>query len=83
MSVNLPAFPALSLLQDRDGCYSLSQEGGITKRELFAAMAMQGFVSANDYPHVMLGGGHHLVDFAAASVRIADALLAQLEKDSP
>lgn len=60
---------------------SLSKENYLTKRELFAAMAMQGFVSADDYQHVMLGQGHQLQDFAAASVRIADALLAELAMD--
>lgn len=63
-----------------DGTYWLTHQG-LTKRELFAAMAMQGFVSADDYQHVMLGHGHQLADYAATSVRIADALLAELAKD--
>jgi hypothetical protein len=58
-----------------------TQLGGLTKRELFAAMVMQGFVSADDYQHVMLGSGYQLADYATASVRIADALLAELAKD--
>lgn len=75
MSVNLPAFPSLSLLQDRDGCYSLSQEGGVTKRELFAAMMMQGLM-ASDMDGLW-------PTFAHGAVQAADALLAELEKDSP
>jgi hypothetical protein len=72
-----PAYPHLAQQPDS---YEAVQHSGLTKRELFAAMAMQGFVSADDYQHVMLGHGHQLADYAATSVRIADALLAELEK---
>lgn len=50
--------------------------GGLTKRELFAAMAMQGFLSNK-------GHATHFLpeDDAAYCIRIADALLATLAKD--
>lgn len=49
---------------------------GVTKREMFAAMAMQGFLSA---------GRHHedtLSHFAQVSVNMADALLSALSTSS-
>lgn len=45
----------------------------LTKRELFAAMAMQGIMSDSEY-------GGDLEDACACSVRIADKLLEELEK---
>lgn len=71
---DMPALPCLG--------YSYSAAGGITadpciydglsKRELFAAMAMQGLLanSMDVTPEI----------FAQSSVRLADALLAELEK---
>jgi len=48
--------------------------GGLTKRELFAAMAMQG----------MIGDKTLQCDLAAVwSVQAADALLAELAKEQP
>lgn len=46
---------------------------GLTKRELFAAMVMQGWV-------VEGGKEETCEEMAHSSVRIADALLAELEK---
>lgn len=43
---------------------------GLTKRELFAAMAMQALVSSNDE-----GAGDRLTDIPEYAVEIADALL--------
>lgn len=48
---------------------------GLTKREYFAAMAMQGLL-ANDYK-----GSASI--FAGKSVQMADALLAELKKPTP
>lgn len=64
--MNFPAFP---------GDPNLSGFGceGLSKRELFAAMAMQGLMSI---PEVF--GKPNLI--AGASVEIADALIAELEK---
>lgn len=63
-----PAYP--EVIAGTDGSYS---KGGLTKREYFAAMAMQG-LCANSIP-----GKHH--DFAfltGEAVRYADALLSEL-----
>jgi hypothetical protein len=48
---------------------------GLTKRELFAAMAMQALVSSNDE-----GAGDRLVEVPEYAVQIADELLAALER---
>jgi hypothetical protein len=45
-------------------------DGGLTKREYFAAMAMQGIVDRN----------FHYDDVARDSVRFADAILKELDK---
>jgi hypothetical protein len=50
-------------------------DGGLTKREYFAALALQGFASKRD----------HTIDddyirTARASIKLADALIAQLDK---
>lgn len=67
------AFPIHQLVQDRYDNYSLHCEGGLTKRELFAAMAMQGLLASGtvSFAHMR----------AAAAVELADALLAELAKD--
>ncbi len=67
------AFPIHQLVQDRDDNYSLHCEGGLTKRELFAAMAMQGLCARP--------ATHRPVDIAPLSIAMADALLAELAKD--
>ena len=51
--------------------------GGLTKREYFAALAMQGFCAAPDS-----NGGCDIFSIAATAVRQADALLAELEKEA-
>ena len=48
---------------------------GLTKREHFAAMAMQGYCA-----HKQIGGEHH-DSIAEYSVQTADALLDALEKE--
>ena len=80
----MSAFPVLSLLQDRDGNYSLDQGGGLTKRELFAAMAMQGLLANPEGPYQANNrSGWGLVNctqqnIADESVSMADALLSIL-----
>ena len=45
----------------------------LTKREYFAALAMQGFMAAR--------GAHHTYDYVVAwSVKLADALIEELNK---
>lgn len=53
---------------------SYAQHEGLTKRELFAAMAMQGFNANN----TLFQEDERLT--ATISVQFADALLAELEK---
>lgn len=54
--------------------------GGLTKRELFAAMAMQGLASNGDAMQAMAKKGILEWDIVADAVRMADSLLAELEK---
>ncbi len=59
-----------------------SPVGGLTKRELFAAMAMQGQLSgicSNSDP----GNFANLEELAGGWVAAADALLAELAKEAP
>lgn len=74
---NEPAFPCEVYHREDgsiDGVQTGSKQGiaiGLTKRELFAAMAMQGYLATKGLsPEVAARG----------SVRYADALLAELEK---
>ena len=71
MSANNSAFP------HDDGPYAMH---GLTKRELIAAMAMQGFVSR---PPAMTDESDQEYDAKIArwSIDTADALLAELAKD--
>ena len=64
-TTDLPAFPTLGPLAAT----------GLTKRELFAAMAMQGIASN---PNAATTEGPDVV--AGAAVEAADALLAELAK---
>jgi hypothetical protein len=63
-----PAFPNMN--------YEGHQMGGLTKRELFAAMAMQGLVTTYTIYRDNL-----FPTSAAAAVAYADALLAELQKE--
>lgn len=67
---NNAAFPTLD--STPEGGLQL-REWGLTRRELFAAMAMQGFLAS-------LAGESPYADVAADAVGYADALLAELEK---
>lgn len=72
------AFPIHQLVQDRDDNYSLHCEGGLTKRELFAAMAMQGMLSNPAICDMTSGEASQVALWAN---QCADALLAELAKD--
>ena len=66
-NADMPAFP----VEETSNSESLSF--GLTKREYFAAMAMQGFVTCKD----------NIIDHKLAAinaVKYADALLEELEK---
>lgn len=53
---------------------SVSSAGGLTKRELFAAMAMQGLASRESYRLVSLP------EAGGLAAQLADALIAALER---
>jgi hypothetical protein len=73
------AFP----IQSRVGDNFNNTHHGLTKREYFAAMAMQGIIQANqkieygDYGKVR---DPHEYEIAQNAVRMADALLTELSK---
>lgn len=68
-SANEPAFPFFN----DENLYP-----GITKREYFAAMAMQGMLSAGKEQHTIDG---EKMNLAKASLYIADAMIAESEKN--
>ena len=73
---NSSAYPALHSIDGNWVKEPLPQYGGLTKRELFAAMAMQGMLA------------DHTCDaepdaFAEVAVNYADALIAELNKEAP
>lgn len=74
MSANDSAFPVIPEHRE-DGVLIRYGEPGVTKREYFAAMAMQGMLS-NSIP----GSHHHTPRLVKESVATADALLVELEK---
>jgi hypothetical protein len=67
---NDPAFPCVPQHGSADG---------LTKRELFAAMAMQGLLARGNHG-VLAEQGITFKDYAYWSTEYADALLAELEK---
>lgn len=69
---NCPAFPLLINLP-----YEISIQTGLTKRELFAAMAMQGLLSNLNELRRTGFKDHEIEEFAAIR---AEALLKELEK---
>lgn len=85
----MSAFPIPRLIQDRDGCYSLDSEGGLTKRELFAALSLHAQISAmssREMIHsVVMAGQRHGLEaeqyLAREAVKQADILLAELTKE--
>ena len=70
MSTNQPAYPVKSVAD--------FQYHGLSKRELFAAMALQGLASVPSPGGVTTAGIAHDV---GAAVAYADALLAELAKE--
>ena len=77
-NVNDSAFPKDELINDPGGIgVGLVSHGGLTKREYFAAMAMQGMFS---HGPDAFNGSFTPVNFARQSCKAADALLAELAK---
>jgi len=75
---NKPAFPQSVAVNDSGDTYcsyEFADGAGLTKREYFAAMAMQGYRSAEVVSTVVPG------EIARWSVEDADALIKELEKD--
>ena len=74
-----PAFPGQA--RDAQGNPIAEYADGLTKRELFAAMAMQGWLAGcdNAYSEFTSPGTHAHVA-AESAVKFADALLAALDK---
>lgn len=80
-----PAFPQPGLPYFRDGIPQNPNEGygwavtpapGMTLRQYYAGQAMQGLIIHNDYGHVSNE------DLAKGAVAHADALIAELEKET-
>lgn len=74
---NEPAFPVKFVMTNEVGINSDYVYLGITKREYFAAMAMQGMLSAGKEQYTIDG---EKMNLAKASLYIADAMLAESEK---
>lgn len=56
--------------------------GGLSKREYFASMAMQGLLSAN--PKLDTDDGHRALELIVkAAVMLSNALIAELEHKEP
>lgn len=75
-NANEPAFPT-SVQRGQNGEYWTEQEGGLTKREYFAAMAMQGYLAMYAGPDIAAPAAKAV---ALACVDYADTLLAELAK---
>ena len=82
--MSAPAYPHLA---QSSNSYEAVQHCGLTKRELFAAMAMQGLLSNAGGPYqASEQSGWRIVNctqkqVAQECVDMADALLAELAKD--
>ena len=69
---NEPAFPEARFENDPAGIgQGILHYPGLTKREYFAAMAMQGLLQADEYEDELF--------LALSAIEIADAILARLE----
>lgn len=69
--------PVTAHIAQLPASYEVQQHSGLTKRELFAAMAMQGLCVDTGT------AGMKLDALAAQSVELADSLLAELAKEQP
>lgn len=80
MNANEPAFPRVDATTEKmtGNQVDFHVTGGLTKREYFAAMAMQGYLSkfGDDIGNVQ----NRTTSIYEASVKVADGLLAELAK---
>lgn len=72
---NSPAFPTFFPNRDETGI-PLSQNDGLTKREYFAGLAMQGILTGIRGANLQV----NVPGLAMESLQYADALIAELEK---
>lgn len=70
------AFPRLTAIKYGMIEHPIISDGGLTKREYFAAMVMQGMCSI----HPIDTNPSHMAITASLAIQHADALLAELEK---
>jgi hypothetical protein len=78
---NRPAFPHAAMTEQ---VTVPTQHPGLTVRELFAGLALQGMVQRDNYSAQDAAAGYPNQDAklqARAAVRFADALVAELAKD--
>ena len=75
-ALRLGSEPAAPVGEPTSQNFGVRQHLGLSKRELLAAMAMQGILSAPQAPN----GGLTTEQMAAAAVECADALLQELAK---
>lgn len=72
--------PAMPIELNGFGQFAPEAHTGLTKREMFAMHAMQGFLSDADYADLYETAPEWRKNIAEASVEFADALLKELEK---
>ncbi len=61
--------------------YSITHFGGLTKREYFAALAMQGYISGTSGVEAL--SAIHSSNYCRDAVACADALITELNKETP
>jgi hypothetical protein len=68
-------FPQIELDHKVEGCLAFGQSGGLTLRQHYAGLAMQGFCANADPEFMRIP----IEDCCSLSVKMADALIAALE----
>jgi len=83
-NADMPAMPEIVRSdenRDEEGTFYHQSHGGLTKREHFAAMAMQGMLASYKELYEACQDGERPVKYICeASVNFASALLAELER---
>jgi hypothetical protein len=72
---NQPAFATHGTYNPNNNNYNCDEQIGLTKREYFAGLAMQGLLASVSYASNYKDGA-----IVSQSVKIADALLEELDK---
>lgn len=75
-NADLPAMPLAKMIMSTDGSFSTETSPGLTKREHFAGLAMQGFIANSDKR--MADQSFDVI--AKTALLLADSLLEELEK---